>query len=244
MSTDSGSGKPAPLDVEFRIVPALKQYVHKTKREVVWRIHGHDKMADKPYGPIFFSDLGASRWDFRAPDPHDPYSAGVLCVGRIFEAAIVETFGKQWPSVLAPVSGLAPYASARVLTPDDVDRKYMSRITVPEGLRLFDLTRLGAMSSIGHGLDAWITATKDYATTRTWAQWFFRCKEIDGLIYSSRPGGAQTINFVLFNRPGVSSTLSFSSTRARTLRQWPVRLAKAGRLLNFTVLPPLPAPLP
>jgi hypothetical protein len=238
MSTEPSGACPAPLDVDFRIIEEFEQYVVVTKRHVVWRIHSHDDKTGKPFGPVFFSTQQNSRWDFEA-DPSIPNSHGVMCVGQTFQAALIETFSKKWPSMLVPVRpGMPAYSTARVLTPDDVNLKYASRLSIPADLKLFDLTHPGALSSVG--LDAWVTSTKEYTFTRTWAQWFFKCPEIDGLIYSSRPGGARMTNYVLFNRVGLRAKLESGAKKARKLADWRFQLAQASRVLNFMVLSPLP----
>jgi hypothetical protein len=242
MSAKASFGCPAPLDVEFSVVKELAQYVVRTKAGHAWRIHAHNDETGLPFDPVFFSEQEGSRWDFKS-DSKLPYSGGVLCIGKSFEAAVLESFSKNWPSVLtAKPAGAKPYEIARVLTADDLTRKYATRLGVPAGLRLFDLTATGAMSSVGHGLDAWVTATKAYDLTRTWSRWFFQCRDIDGLIYSSRPGGAKTINYVLFSRPGLKESLEANAGPTRRLGKWSRQIRRASKVLNFAILAPLPPP--
>ena len=239
MSTEPSDGCQAP-SVALRVDGALAQYVVPTTASVVWRIHSLNEKTGRTFAPVYFSRKEGSRWDFKSNSKH-PYSDGVLCLGKTFEAAMIETFAKKWPSVLAPTRPDAkPYETGRVLTPDDCTRKSATPLHLPAGLRLFDLTAPAAMNSVGYGLDAWLTATKAYHFTRSWSRWFFQCSDIDGLIYSSRPGGAQMTNYVLFSRPGLKGKLRAEAGQTRQLGQWRSLLRNASVVLNFTILAPLP----
>jgi RES domain len=241
--SDNASLDPAPTDRDFSIVPELAQYVVTTRRKLVWRVHGHDGSTGKPYHPVYFSNSESSRWDFRSqPSGTAVVNVdGVICVGASFTGALIEVFDKRWPSLLPPRSGsLAAYSNRRALTQSDITLKYATRLFLPSGLRLFDLTSPGALSSVG--ADGALTTTKDYRSTREWARWFFQCEQVDGLIYSSRPGGARLINYVLFNRPGVQAALSKTAGKTRPLKSWVLKLAQACKNLNVVVLSsPTPA---
>ena len=89
-------------------------------------------------------------------------------------------------------------------------------------------------------MDGELTTTKDYATTQGWAKWFFQCRDIDGLKYSSRPGGSDLINYVLFNRPGLKVALERNAGKTLPLIRWSARLAEACQALNVIVLPKPP----
>lgn len=237
MTTDpSAITFPPPPPVELTLQPGLERYLHTTGKEFVWRFHGHDVKTDKPFGPVFFSDREKSRWDFIGTSTL-PHSSGVFCVGRSFTGSLLEYFSKGWPSLLDsndPKLGLL--AKRRVITYHEHTHVYVTRIQLHSGLRLLDLTKIGAFTSIGYGIDAWLTSTKEYQFTRPWAEWFFRCVEIDGLVYSSRPGGAQARNYVLFNRPGLQPKLEKALGKTRQLGQWSKPFAKAQKELNILAL--------
>jgi hypothetical protein len=238
MSTSPSLGYPAPSDRDFRIVPELEKYVVTTRTALAWRIHSHKAKTGKAYAPVFFSNAEGSRWDFQAQSSGASVVNvdGALCVGHTFTAALIEVFGKQWPTVLPPRgTAAASYLNQRVLTQDDITFKYATRLHIPAGRKLFDLTAAGALSSVG--ADAAITTTKEYASSREWSRWFFQCRNIDGLIYSSRPGGAQLRNYVLFNRPGLQGSLGGTAGKMRTLVDWDIKLTEACHELNVIVLP-------
>ena len=236
------AGITSPPAIPFTLVPELEKYVHVSGSEIVWRFHGHDKTNDKPYGPIYFSDKERSRWDFPSTGGV-VLSAGTWCAGKSFTGSLLEYFSKGWPSVLEDKkTKTSLLASRRVITYYEHTHVYVTRVQIPEGLRLFDLTKVGAFASIGYGLDAWVTSTKEYQYTRPWAQWFFQCTDIDGLVYSSRPGGADARNYVLFNRTGLDAKLVEGIGPTRRLGEWANQFKKAQEELNVIALSaPTPA---
>ena len=245
MSTSTPLSYPAPTDRDFSIVPELEQYIVTTRKTWVWRIHGHNTSTGAAYPPIYFSNAESSRWDFKAQASGSAVVDvdGVLCLGASFTGALIEVFDKRWPSVL-PTRGAGPVSllNRRALTQDDILLKYATRVALPGGLHLFDLTAAGALSSVG--ADGALTATRDYRSTREWSRWFFQCKTIDGLIYSSRPGGSRLVNYVLFNRPGLGDGMTKTAGKTRALKAWPLKLAQACKVLNVVVLPKPTPPAP
>jgi hypothetical protein len=224
---------PCPPTAAFHLHPELERFVVTAPEHVVWRFHGHDKATYLPFGPIFFSEREDSRWDFKG-DPLVTNSGGTLCLGKTFAGALMEYFDRDWPGFLEAKGSVL--AKQRALFAHDLTHVYVTRIRIPKGLKLFDLTKPGAMNAIGFKLDAWLTATKEYKDTRPWSRWFSQCGKIDGLIFSSRPGGAQVMNYVLFNRPGLAKVLQSSAGKTRALGRWEAQLTKAAEHLLFVII--------
>lgn len=219
-----------PLAYPFVLTSELRQYLAVLKTEDVWRLHGHDAKTGRPYDPVHFSKADTSRWNSSG-------GPGVLCVGRTFAGSLLEYFSRDWPSVLEPSGGLL--GKRRALSYTEQSETYATRLKTPSGLRLYDLTKVGALHSLG--LDALILTTKDYHLTRPWSQWFSNCLDLDGLVYSSRPGGARVTNYVFFQRPGLKAKLESTAGGAKSLLGYKTQLKRAARQLNIILLP---APTP
>lgn len=210
----------------FVLTTELQKYITPSAAEDVWRFHGHEAKTGLPYGPVHFSKADTSRWNSSG-------GPGVLCVGRTFAGSLLEYFSRDWPSVLEPTTGLL--GNRRALSHTDQTETYATRLRMQAGLKLYDLTKLGALNSLG--LDGHILTTKEYHLTRPWSQWFSNCPQLDGLVHSSRPAGARAINYVLFQRTGLKARLEASAYGTKSLLGHQAELKRAAKRLNIFLLP-------
>jgi len=176
------------------------------KPKTVIRLHGFDAETERPYAPVFFSVAGRSRWDH-------PNGPGTLCVGLKMDAALFEVFGGTWPSVLVKQDPLRQ----RFLSWKDQQTCFRTHLTLPAGLRLLNLTQAGLLNLVG--TDGLLLSSRHYAKTQEWGRWFGACSGIDGLIYSSRPGGSSLVNVALFKRRGLTAALERSQKNTKNLAQ-------------------------
>lgn len=147
---------------------------------VYYRVHGRNPATGRPYGPIHFSQRGASRFDpIRGP--------GTLCLGNLLAIALMEVFDDSWGAV---------GTTARALTRTQLREWWVTLVWLPE-VRLLD-GRGDNLSKLGTDLQL---VTGRHSTARQWALRIARHPaRLDGILYPSRHT-TDGFNVALFKRP-------------------------------------------
>lgn len=146
---------------------------------VFYRIHPLDPSTRKPYGAVYFSKMGCSRFD--------PVNGlGTVCLAESLAGAIMEKFDDYW----GPAGSIG-----RSLTTQQLSENWVSLIYVPPVLA-FEASGVN-LSAVG--TDAQLFSG-EHATARGWALRLMRHPlQIDGIYYISRHDNLRR-NLALFAR--------------------------------------------
>jgi len=178
---------------------------------VYYRLHPLDPKTGNPYGPVFFSQRGTTRFD-------PAQGVGTLCVADSLTGAILEMFGDR----LEPLGSLGRGLSRRML-----GDWFATLVSVPQ-VNLFEasganLTKLGVDLQLLAG---------EHAVTRLWA---LRLMEhparISGILYPSRHDDARR-NVALFKRPSLTPARQKDNLTPPASAQGIFAARKKGTLLH------------
>ncbi len=148
-------------------------------RGLFYRLHSFDPKTRKPWFPIYFSQVGKTRFD-----PVD--GPGTFYVGETLSGVLMEVFDDMW----GPVGSIT-----RSLTRAQLQEWWVTLVAVPL-VTLFEAHK-GNLSRIGTDLQL---LTGDYAVSREWALNLVRHPhKVDGIYYPSRHDNGRS-NLAIFRQ--------------------------------------------
>ena len=152
-------------------------------KDVFYRLHSLNPATGTAWPPVFFSHLGATRFDPAA-------GVGTLYMGSTLVGALLEMFDDRW----GPLGDLS-----RSLTQTELGQWWVTLLAIPS-VTVFEAQQLN-LSKIGTDFQL---LTGDHAVAREWAlRIMCHPANVGGILFGSRHDTTQR-NVALFNRAGLT----------------------------------------